>query len=55
MGFLFTDDAKDAQDVGGKDDQHVDEGEQRYGNGDVARPVERLVGEQHLLECSPDL
>ena len=50
-----TNDPKDAQDVGGKDDQQVDEREQDDGDGDVARPVEGLVGKHHLLNSSPDL
>lgn len=54
MGPL-TNDAKDAQDVRGKDNQQVDEREQRDGNSDVAGPVEGLVGEHHLLDCSPHL
>lgn len=52
---LHTYDPKDAQDVGGKDDQQVDESEQNEGNGDVAGPVKSLVGEHHLLDCSPYL
>lgn len=50
-----TNDPKDAQDVGGKDDQQVDKSEQNEGNGDVAGPVEGLVGKYHLLNCSPYL
>lgn len=50
-----TNDPKDAQDVGGKDDQQVDEREQNEGNGDVTGPVERLVGKHHLLDRSPHL
>lgn len=55
MSVKPTNDPKDAQDVGGKDDQQVDESEQNEGDGDVARPVEGLVGEHHLLNCSPYL
>ena len=50
-----TNDPKDAQDVGGKDDQQVDKCKQNEGNGDVSRPVEGLVGKHHLLNCSPYL
>lgn len=50
-----TNDPKDAQDVGSKDDQHVDESEQNEGNGDVTGPVEGLVGKYHLLDCSSHL
>jgi len=49
-GRCGTYDPKDAQDVGGKDDQQVDESEQNEGNGDVAGPVKSLVGKHHLLD-----
>lgn len=48
-----TNDSKDAQYVGSKDDQEVDEKEQNESNGDVARPVERLIRKRHLLDRSP--
>lgn len=53
--FKHTNDPKDAQDVWGKDDQQVDECEQSDSYGDVAWPVEGLVGKHHLLDCSPYL
>lgn len=49
-GRCGTDDTEDAQDVGGKDDQHVDEAEKDEGDGNVTQPVEGLVGEQHVLD-----
>ena len=52
---LLTDDAEDAQDVGGEDDQQVDEGEEHHCDGGVPQPVEGLGGEQHLLDGSPHL
>lgn len=52
---LPTYDPKDAQDVGGKDDQQVYKGEQNECNGDVAGPVKGLVREHHLLDRSPNL
>lgn len=45
-----TDQAKDAKDGGGEDDQEVDEGQQDHGDGDVADPAEVLPLEQHLLD-----
>lgn len=55
MVDLLTNDSKDAQYVGSKDDQEVDEKEQNESNGDVARPVERLIRKRHLLDRSPYL
>lgn len=55
MEDLLTNDSKDAQYVGSKDDQEVDEKEQNESNGDVARPVECLIRKRHLLDCSPHL
>lgn len=55
MVDLLTNDSKDAQYVGSKDDQEVDENEQNESNGDVARPVERLIRKRHLLDRSPYL
>lgn len=52
MGAVLTNNAKDSQNVGGKYHQHVDEGEENESNGSVAQPVERLGGEQHLLDGS---
>lgn len=54
-GLELTNDPEDAQDVGGEDDEQVDEGEQDEGDGDVTRPVEGLVGKHHLLDRSPHL
>lgn len=45
-----TNDAKDAQNVGSKNHQHVDKGEQSEGNGNVTQPVESLGGKQHLQD-----
>ena len=50
-----TNDAEDAQYVGREDDQQVDEAEGDHSNGHVPRPVEGLVGEEHLLNGPPDL
>lgn len=55
MVDLLTNDSKDAQYVGSKDDQEVDEKEQNESNGDVARPVECLIRKRHLLDRSPYL
>lgn len=46
----LTNDAEDAKNVGGKYDQHVDDGEQNQGDGKVTQPAERLCGERHLLD-----
>lgn len=42
---VLTNDAEDAQNVGSKYHQQVDEGEQNESNGNVTQPVERLGGE----------
>lgn len=51
----LTNDAKDAQDVGGEDDQHVDESQENDGYGNVSDPVEGLIRKHHLLNGSPYL
>lgn len=51
----LTDDAEDAQDVGCKNHQHVDDGEQDDGDGGVTQPAEGLGGEQHLLDGAAHL
>ncbi len=51
----LTNDAKDAQDVRREDDQHIDEGQENDGDGDVSDPVEGLVREYHLLNGSSHL
>ena len=51
-GAVLTNDAKDAQNVGSEYHQHVDEGEKNDSDGNVTQPVERLGGEQHLLDGS---
>lgn len=45
-----TNQAKDAENGGGKDHEEVDEGQQDHGNGDVADPAEVFPLEQHLLD-----
>lgn len=45
ISAILTDDAEDAQNVGSKYHQHVDEGEQNESNGYVTQPGERLGGE----------
>lgn len=50
-----TDDSKDSKDIWRENDKQVDKGEQDEGNGDVTRPIEGLVGEHHLLDCSSHL
>lgn len=52
---VLTNDAKDAQNVGSKYHQHVDESKQNESDGDVTQPVERLGGEQHLHDGFSDL
>lgn len=51
----LTNDAKDAQDVWGKDDKHVDESQENDGYGNVSDPVEGLIRKHHLLNGSPYL
>lgn len=51
----LTNDAKDAQDVGSEDHQHVDKGQQNDGDGDVSDPAEGLIRKYHLLNGSPHL
>lgn len=51
----LTNDAKDAQDVGSEDDQHIDEGQENDSDGDVSDPVEGLIREYHLLNGSSHL
>ena len=46
----LTNDAKDAKDVWGEDNKHVDEGEEDDSNGDMTEPVEGLIGKEHLLD-----
>lgn len=53
--MILTNDPKDAEDVGGEDNQQVDDGEQTSGDGNVPWPPERLVGEEHLLDGSTHL
>lgn len=57
LGWVYvrTYDPKDAQDVGGKDDQQVDESKQNDCDGDVPGPVKGLVRKHHLLNGSPNL
>lgn len=50
-----TNDSKDPKDIWGKNDEQVDKGEQNEGDGDVTGPIEGLVGEHHLLDCSSHL
>lgn len=50
-----TDDSKDSEDIWSKNDKQVDKSEQGEGNGDVTWPIEGLVGEHHLLDCSSHL
>lgn len=50
QGQTLTDDSKDAQNVGGKDDQQVDTSEQANSNEHMPKPAELLVLKQHLLE-----
>lgn len=52
---VLTNDAEDAQNVGSKDHQYVDDGEQNDSNGNVTQPVERLCGKDHMLDGSTDL
>lgn len=51
----LTNDAKDAQDVGSEDDQHIDEGQENNGDGNVSDPVEGFIREHHLLNGSSHL
>lgn len=46
----LTNDPKDAQDVGGEDNQQVDASKQASGNEHVPQPAELLVLKQHLLD-----
>ncbi len=55
MDAVLTNDAKDAQNIWSKYHQHVDESEQNERDGDVTQPIERLGGEQHLLDGSAHL
>lgn len=49
-GQTLTNDSKDAQDVGGKDNQQVDASKQAGGDDHVPQPAELLVLKQHLLD-----
>lgn len=46
----LTNDAKDAQDVWGEDNKHVDEGQQDEGDPNMAKPAEGFIREDHLLD-----
>lgn len=48
----LTYDSKDSKDIWSENNEQVDKSEQDEGNGDVTGPIERFVGEHHLLDCS---
>lgn len=50
QGQTLTNDPKDAQDVGGEDNQQVDASKQASGDEHMPQPAELLVLKQHLLD-----